>query len=248
MKIDLVYKLGSNSSSDNYSELRYSIRSAVKYFQDLGRIYIIGNKPNWITNVEFVKLEDSYTSCKDANLISKLIVACNEPLISSKFLNMSDDYFFMNQVDSSYFEKAIYHNDILDFKKDHKFTKWQLRLQRTINLLKSKNLPGNNFETHHPQLIDKYLYPKTVLNYDYGCDNGYCGNTLYFNTLKADCKALTDNDLCRLEKKVESKKDIEILFKIKPFYFFNYTVLSYSSAIEQFLCDQFNEKTIYELF
>jgi hypothetical protein len=56
--IDVVYPLGTGSVwQDN--ELRYSLRSLEKNFPDLGRVYVVGHKPDWLGNVEHIPFGDS---------------------------------------------------------------------------------------------------------------------------------------------------------------------------------------------
>ena len=100
MKVDLVYKIGSKCDWSNYEELRYSIRSAMENFEDLGKIYIIGNSPEWIdkNHVIYIPCEDPYKRNKDANLINKLILACSNERLSNSFVNMSDDMFFLKNI------------------------------------------------------------------------------------------------------------------------------------------------------
>ena len=81
MKIDVVYKLGLNPDWGNYEELRHSLRSLCN-FENLGNVFIVGQKPDWIQEVIHIPALDSYKRNKDANLINKLILACSNPLLS----------------------------------------------------------------------------------------------------------------------------------------------------------------------
>jgi hypothetical protein len=74
-KIDVVYTLGTESSwQDN--ELRYSLRSLERNFPDLGRVWIVGHKPAWLTGVVHIPMADVHKQNKDANLIDKILAAC----------------------------------------------------------------------------------------------------------------------------------------------------------------------------
>lgn len=244
--IDLVYKVGNTSEGENYNELRYSIRSAVRHFKDLGIVYIIGTKPSWLEGIKHIELSDCYTSNKDANLINKLILTCCDSNLSDQFLNMSDDFFFLQDIDSQFFKVPIHNNNIIDFKPDHTLTKWERRLQRTIDVLKSKNLPTNCYDIHVPQLIDKQLYPKIMFNYDYGFGEGYCGNTLYFNSINEQGKSIEEHTLQRFETKLLNVNDIENAVRNK--LLLNYTVSSFNSVMQSFLQNKFNEKSCYESY
>jgi hypothetical protein len=250
--IDLVYKVGTSSQGENYSELRHSIRSAVRHFKDLGQIYIIGFKPGWLdaSRIVHIPLSDPYKNCKDANLISKLILACYDKSLSSRFLNMSDDYFFLQDCDVSFFEIARYSEEVLKIIEKKKLegkvlSKWERRVEASCNALKVRGYEAKCFDVHMPVLIDKELYPKTLLSYDYGVDNGYCGNTLYFNSIKVKTEALEVNDLVRLIDKILDINELQTFIGSKRLL--NYTISSYNLLIENYLRDKFTEKSVYEI-
>jgi hypothetical protein len=259
MAVDLVYKVGNTSESENHSELRYSIRSAERYFKDLRHIYIIGYKPNWLECTEstqkehklyHIPLEDCYTHNKDANLINKLIVACTHKELSKKFLNMSDDYFFIKEMSEKDFEMPLINKKITDVIKAKlinggKLTKWELRLQKTINLLLSKNLPGDCYETHCPQMINSELYIRILLNYDYGTDNGMCGNTLYFNTLKGSYRSVEEISLLRIENKYLILN--QLVANANKFNLINFTGSAYNLIMKQYLEQAFTIKSFCEI-
>lgn len=253
--IDLVYKLGSKPEGEDYSELRYSIRSAFRHFKDIGHIFIIGMKPRWLDTsnyATYIPLDDPYTHNKDANLINKLIIACNEKKVSEKFLNMSDDMFFLKDLKREFFETAYYNNKVIETfeakkKIGGRLTRWELRLERTLNVLKSKSLQANCYETHMPVMIDKNSYMRILLNYDYGEGNGMCGNTIYFNNVEEIVKIhLLEELLCRVEQKILDMNELQL--QVKPNYLLNYTVNSYNEVIDQFLRARFNEPSKVELF
>src|SRR6187397_2321209 len=88
--MDLVYVLGSGSAwADN--ELRFSLRS-LKYLDQVDRIFIVGNCPPWVQNVEHVYFGDRF-SCKEKNIMLKLAYACGHPDLSEHFLHLHDDHF-----------------------------------------------------------------------------------------------------------------------------------------------------------
>lgn len=245
---DLVYKVGIGNEADNWLELRHSIRSAKRHFKDLNNIYIVGHKPNWLNNVIHVNLSDPYTHNKDANLINKLIRACLCPDLTQKFINMSDDYFFLKDMTADDFARPTVNNKVLETMATpgKKLTKWELRLKRTVDVLGIKGLPVNCYETHGPQLLDKTLFPQILLDYDYGEGNGMCGNTLYFNTLKADYKHFDASTFTRLEDKKLTINEIDVLLDDKK-QLFNYTINCYNHVMQQFLAQKFPDRTVYEI-
>lgn len=243
--IDVVYKLGIGSKFNN-KELKYSLRS-LKNFKNLGTIYIVGEKPHWIDKdiVVHIPASDPYAVNKDANLIQKLMLACNDFNLSEYFLNFSDDQLILKPIDFEYFKTPLINNKYLQDVSvpGKKLNRWQKRLKRTFDILKHNKLPYNCYEAHIPYLLNKFEYPKTLMGYDFGNDIGYVGNTLYFNTLKAKCKQITKFDLIRLEKQYTL---LELKQLTKDSMLLNYTDSCVGDVLFEYLDGVFPEKSIYE--
>jgi len=95
-KIDLVYILGKGSRwADN--EIRFSLRSVERYF-NYRHIFIIGEKPEWMTGVIHIKADDPFPN-KLMNARKKYKIACMDKRISENFVLMNDDFFFLKQID-----------------------------------------------------------------------------------------------------------------------------------------------------
>jgi hypothetical protein len=188
--MDAVYVIGKACNVPDFWELRMSLRSLHKNFKDLGRVYVVGHKPQWCQNVIHIPHHDPYKSNKDANLIQKLVSACFHPDLSQEFIWFSDDQFLVSPVNAQDVKPARYNDSMLKNNK----SKWMKRAHGTVKILKSRGLPTHIFECHCPYVIDKTLYPQSVLQYDYGVTPGYLVNTLYFNTIKAE--GHTNNTVC----------------------------------------------------
>jgi hypothetical protein len=248
MKIDIVYKIGIKSQWDNYEELRYSIRSFAKNFKDLGNIYIIGHKPEWLQNVNHIECDDPYKHNKDANLILKLIIPCFDANLSDDFLNLSDDYFAIKPFDIRFFEYAIINNTPIKniSEKENKkegINKWEARIKSSILALKQKGFEGNCYETHMPTLYNKKLYPKTILQYNWGEGLGMVGNTLYFNSIKAKRRNIENSDLLRITNIASNS----IRLKDNDFIFLNISSKVCVKEIKDFLQNNFPEKSKFEI-
>jgi len=249
--MDVVYKIGKQCEWDGYEELRYSIRSLVENFKELDQIYIVGYLPDWVDKrlVRFIECKDPYLSNKDANLINKLVLASNQEEISAYFLNMSDDMFFLKETDDLYFlGYPRYNNNLIRGKTtalgDMHYTKWEKRLMKTIDVLEKNNKRTNLYEAHIPYAINKHQYPKAVFEYNYGFEDGFCGNTLYFNTIGFVGEQIKENVLARIEKKLDTLNEVELACEGKQLL--NYTTHSFNEAIKLYLQTKFKEKSIYE--
>lgn len=184
IKYDVVYVVGKDSEWGDHEELRYSIRSVAKHFLDLGKIYIVGHLPDWTNEEEVIhlKLNDPYKDNKDANLINKVIWACFDPNLSQKFVRMSDDQYFLKDLSLADFKNPYNLEDLKG--KNYPPGKYFRRQDRTCRVLQNHELDTLNYDTHMPVVIDKTMFPRVMLNYDYGNLIGYCINTLYFNSVE----------------------------------------------------------------
>lgn len=243
-KIDVVYKLGSGSNFHNV-ELRYSLRS-LSNFKDLGKVYIVGFRPNWIKLDEIVHIdaEDPYLSNKDGNLINKLILACTDQNLSEEFINISDDQLFMKSCGYGDIAIPMFDNKLKEFKPGERIGRWQERLQRTIDELKIKGYKTNCYETHIPCLLNKKQFPKTVFRYDYGAHKGLCGNTLYYNTINSISKEIEKDTLVRIVDPIKDRLSLETMCEGKMFL--NYAERAINDNLLLYLQSKFSEKSKYE--
>lgn len=240
--IDVVYKLGPKFRCDwdNYEELRYSLRS-LSYFKELGNVWIVGSKPDWIKNVRHVPMVDAFT-CKDSNIINKLIRVCLHEDLSENFLQFSDDQFLLTHCTIQDFMYPVKSN--LQFEIENRgvteYKGWQKQLIDTCVLLHSMDLPFDKYEAHCPYLINKRLYPGTMIKYSFE-DQKLCGNTLYFNTIGAIGRS---GDVV---KRVTGDDADDLLLKPEHL-FFNYTSRAFreNPEIKRFIKFNYNYPSRYE--
>lgn len=183
--IDVVYVLGHGSAWNN-NELRYSLRSLETYLTDLGTVYIIGQRPTWLTNVRHYNFADYY-GCKERNIMTKLAYACGHPDLSQTFLNVHDDYFALAPM-SGHDIPNWCSGPLGPFGKAIKARKprnhWADAVINTDRVLTKAGHTVHNFDLHYPKRFDKTLFPATMDLYDWkGTPRGFVVNSLYYNTL-----------------------------------------------------------------
>lgn len=245
MKVDVVYKIGATADWPEFQELKYSLRSVEKNFESLRNVYIVGNKPQWLQNVIHIPAKDPYRTNKDGNLINKMIMASVHPDISEFFVNISDDQYFMNPVKAEDMMHPIIDNSHIQFVPNSKLNRWQSRLKRTVDILKKNGFKHNCYEAHCPYLLDSKNYMKTLMQYDYGVDIGYCGNTLYFNTINAPGRVKTNRDMLRVTKPMTRD---EIMSKLAFVRFMNNTKKGLTDTFKQILQEKFPNPSKFEMF
>lgn len=177
--IDVVYPLSKESRwQDN--ELRYSLRSLDCNLIGLGRVFIVGHKPAWLTNVIHIPADDANRHNKDANIINKLILACHAGA-SDRFLFCSDDQLLLAPVKAA--DLRPYHIGCLK-KKPPQFWgggRWKKGLRRTYELLLARHAQTFHYDAHVPQPMDRHQFAEIMGGIDYHAGDGYTVNTLFFN-------------------------------------------------------------------
>jgi len=244
MKLDIVIPLGMEGMGWDDNELKYALRSIEKNFKDLGQVWIIGYKPNWLVNVKYIQAFDPYKHNKDANLINKIILACQQDELSEQFLFTSDDHFIMKPVDASWFDRPLMDNSQMKFDRNKKLNRWQQRLVQTEAACLARSRPSNCYEAHVPYKFNKRLYPHFMLQFDYGEGLGYTLASPYFNSVQLEYQEPEENTVARVNHKVQSREELDGLVKDKMF--FNYSTVAFDDTIKTFLAERFTEKSKFE--
>lgn len=109
--MDILYVVGTGSVWGN-NELRYSLRSIAKNGKGIGRVFLVGHKPDFVSDeVIFIPCDDPYGQ-PHKNILHKVLHAVEHSDIGRHFLISSDDHYYTKPTDFDklpvYFrEKAI---------------------------------------------------------------------------------------------------------------------------------------------
>lgn len=153
--IDLVYLLGNGSKWDN-NELRYSLRSVEQHFTNVGKVWIVGELPEWIRNVKHLPYREMPNQAA-LNIAFKIVHASRNEDITPDFLLMSDDYFLLQDFDASQFPK-YYHGTLEDsIAALPKSNYYRQVLKNTLEYLNTLSLPSMNFNLHMPMEINRRI-------------------------------------------------------------------------------------------
>lgn len=181
---DVVYVLGTGSNWED-NELRFSLRSLETYLENMGTVYVVGERPRWLTGVVHLPFKDK-TTCKERNIMLKVAYACGHPDLSENFLHVHDDHFALaparaGEIPNWYggtLEKM--YNGTKPEKRNH----WHLAVRNTWKILESRGLPGLNYDIHYPMLFNKNLYPGVMDVYPWTTEpRGFVVKSLYANTV-----------------------------------------------------------------
>lgn len=196
-------------------ELRYSLRSIAKWYPN-HKIWIVGYKPEWLQNVEYLPVEQKGT--KWTNSTNNVIAACNCEDISEDFILMNDDFFCIDP--TMPLEDIINSNlgpldKVIDHYGKQKST-WATGFKYINELLKKLKIeePLYSYEAHLPLQINKKKFLEVIslseVQEFMKTSKILHKRTLYKNydkpekiiTLKADTKVTKRKDI--------SKKTLEV--------------------------------------
>jgi hypothetical protein len=244
IKYDLVIPLSSGSIWEN-NEVRYCIRSIVKNFDQLGKIYIIGQKPeflNWDNpRLIHVEYEDYVRHNKDANLINKVLEVCKRKDLSDDFIRSSDDQVLLKKIDiNGFYPRYLMNLNGKAFPKNN--NSWFKRLKYTVDLLQSEGKTMYHYESHYPMLYNKQYFIDIMKNHVLDVTI----NTYYFNHILDEHKEL-ENIKIVFQKPLVNIQEFLVNVKYKIFLGYNNKGLREPSLLKQWLQNEFKEKSEFEI-
>ena len=171
-----------------WNELKYSLRSLESFLLEDFRVWIVGDLPDWIRDVEHIP----HTRCEGMNqnttfdAITKLLLFCNHPDTLDEFIRMYDDIYLISPVDRHEIGKV---KAMYDWQgiNHHNYDIWYQQLIRTMKAVIHRGFHGWNTESHFPELFDK-VYMRNIIHSYKALENRFLTSTLYFNTVFPDVK------------------------------------------------------------
>ena len=158
--IDLVYIVKEDERNE---DLRYSLRSVAKFLPN-NKIWIVGYKPSWIRNVNYIPVKQ--TEDKWKNSVKNILEACKCNEISEDFVLMNDDFFAIKPIKD--LKKSINlclgNLDLSIQKYKNPKTDWEKAFLDVYELLESLDIekPYYDFESHTPLLLNRKKYLETM--------------------------------------------------------------------------------------
>ena len=180
-KIDLVYVLGTGSNWNN-NEIRFSIRSVHQYLEGFGKIFIVGEKPDFLEGCIHIQHPDEFSpENADGNIIRKVLRACQDPRVSEKFLFMNDDHLFLKETRVA--EIPPFHKGDMNSFPQHFYgmNPWRKRLYLTKLALEKQGLPTLHYDCHTPVIFEKKKFIEAMSRFDYASGVGLTMKSLYGN-------------------------------------------------------------------
>jgi len=239
MSVDVVIPLGRGSKWNN-RELRFCLRALESNFNDLGQVWLIGERPLWCENVRHIRMPDLFATNKDANLISKILVACYQSEISEAFLRVSDDEILLRPVSAGQLQP--FHQGPI---RSPKGNRWHQRLKRTGQWLRSKGRTDWNYDSHIPAPMQRDTFRRVFSHAPYQQGPGLTVDSTYFNCCGlADYRSLPRGTRVRLARRVD---DPSIYLRtLRSRTFVNLTDRAVCPALAAALTEMFPNPSKYE--
>lgn len=192
--IDVVYPLGTGSIYKDF-ELRMSLRSVEKHLSGIHNVYIVGEKPAWLTGIIHIEAYDQ-SQVTDLNIMRKVAIACNAPEVSDDFLFMNDDHYILQDVEAAKFP-YLWSKTMEEYIAYRAGDTYRQRVRNSYNHLKRLGLPTKFFDTHYPIVYDKVSFLHNVvdrLDWKNGhTSNGFVLKSVYANSLRIEGRQEPDH-------------------------------------------------------
>jgi hypothetical protein len=243
-RIDLVYVLGSGSVWKN-NEIRMSLRSVEKNLSGVGKVYVIGEDPGFLSDkVIYIYHPDPLGSINaDGNMTLKIIRACHEKSLSDNFLFMNDDFIInlpARVQDIPWMHKIDMKDRPAKFWNDNHYRK---RLKRTFDVLKDKGYPTIQYDYHAPMIFNKHEFPKVMEMFDYKADIGYTFRSLYGNVMQLPAIPISGHKVTIYDH----YNFASITKKVADIDFVGYNDKGLNNSLKWWIIDRFPEKSKFEL-
>lgn len=148
--MDALYYIGGGSMRHNI-ELRLSLRALEANGKNIDRVFVVGNKPEFLNNnVNYIWVDDKYEWWRNA--FEKTKAAINGG-ISEDFLLLNDDFFMMEEFDAEKY--PYYYRGDLPEVGDRPYTKV---LANTRKILEREGKGIKHFGVHCPIRINAKQY------------------------------------------------------------------------------------------
>ncbi len=250
--IDIIYPYVHEVETGGFAqweELRYSFRSLQKNFKEKFRIWLVGDKPPWLSDeVNFISSPRGKTTNPPIDIVHKMLKVIKNSEISEDFIWMNDDIYFINPVKLKDITSL---KAIGNLNNIHRSTNtvFRVNLWKTFDLLKKLHLPTWNYSTHLPFYFNKEKLLKIIKRFSMN-KNSFLVTTLYHNyhfpqahptilNVREDKIKIgiykSDPDFDQLRKYMEYKK------------FLNHSQTGFSEGIKEILIEMFPNKSKFEI-
>lgn len=170
-----------------WEELRYALRSIHENYKGQCRIWIVGDKPKWLSkNANFIKLPHTGKSPRP-DVMAKIMALIANEKVNEEFFWSNDDIYFINKV--TYADLCIPKVLTADLRtkvlRITAKTVYTEDVKLTLNALVKASLPFKNYSTHLPYRFEKTKMLELIEQFKLE-DARLLPENLYYNKYHAD--------------------------------------------------------------
>lgn len=244
--MDILYVVGTGSQWQN-NELRYSLRSIAKNGKNIGRVFLVGYKPDFVSDKVIHIPCDDPGDVKHNNILHKVLFAAYNSQIDSHFLISSDDHYYMKPTDFNRLP-VYYRKETIPerYEGTQMWNEYFISLHDTRYLLLENDLTIYQTNPHCNTHFDVGIYEKYRKIFDKGMQlpHGAELNCLMGNLLRKegwelqpfyDAKLGNKCSMADIEKKVRKAECLSSVDGMGE------------SQLAKYLEREFNKKCKYEI-
>lgn len=227
MDVVIPYKVEQNSG-----ELKFALRSIEKNLTGYGNVFIVGDKPKWLTNVIHIPARD-YAGRKAYSIMQKVLIGCNDKRLSNDFIFTNDDIYFLKPIDVTEI-KYWYEGTLEDWLKRTDSAKYKQQIKNTMKAMFSDS---RYLDIHTPIIYNKERFKKMSFSI---FDKEYLIKSLYYFLPNVEYKAEPMTD-CKLNGHLPEAR-IRAVIKNRLFF----STGNFSNQAERVLNELFPNPSRYE--
>jgi hypothetical protein len=183
--VDVVYPLYRAGP-----EIRYSVRGLLLHAKNIGRIFIIGDRPKFFDGTKFTHIPFKDVNNRPyENVWRKLETIARDERISEKLLWMNDDFYITQPFDATAVPNYCRSMDLFEMpildRPLANLSPYKKTLKRTRDALAKHRMAGTHFGTHQPVNFEKQKILATVAEFEEDISNGISFRCCYQNMHKA---------------------------------------------------------------
>ena len=243
-------------SAKKWEELKYSLRSLDRFFDEDFEVWIVGDLPSWIKNVRHIphKKTERITSSATYDAVSKLEQYIGNNDSPERFVRMYDDIYFISERTLADLEVTRYlfsYEELLSGGCRSGSLIWQDQVRKSVEAVRQLGYPGYMTETHCPEVFEKKKMQK-VIELFCPLENRLLTSTLYFNVFPFD-RVLKDRKTERAlfygqenDFSYGNLQGSQMQQAIKEKYFLNHNDLGLDTVLKKYISKLFPKKSRFE--
>jgi len=243
---DLIYVLGKGSRWQN-REIRYSLRSVAKNLKGVGRIFVVGENPGFLSDkVTHIPVREPFDPRFNpaGNIITK-ILAAEKAGVTGDFLLMNDDFIVLQPIhcnDVPVLHKGRFSN--YDQRKYFNNGNYRLRMKKTFGILSDRGVDAYNFGVHVPMPMNMQTIKQMLGSINWKEGVGISLRTIYGNLKVPKSEYVRLQDQKKTVYSHYSLEQLEARFTGVVFMAFNDRGLN--RDLKKFLRTTFPDQSKYE--